>query len=75
VAVNETPKSDPANTAKLVEQFKLAGIAMLIDAGGATAKAEQVDPEATITYVVVKPDGTRGAQVQSLGGVKKQLKL
>lgn len=73
VVIDETPGATKDSTSAAVTKYKLEGLPVLIDEKKATGTALTAETDNSISYVVVKPDGSKKV-LGSPGAVKKALK-
>ena len=73
VVIDETPGATKESSAAAATKHKLEGLAVLTDEKNTTGKALGAEIENSISYVVIKPDGTKKV-LSSPNAVKKFLK-
>ena len=73
VVVGETPGATKDTSSAAVATYKLEGLPVLIDENKATGTALTAETDSSISYVVIKPDGSKKV-LGSPSAVKKALK-
>ena len=73
VAIDETPGATKESSIAAATKHKLEGLPILTDEKHTTGKALGAEVENSISYVVIKPDGTKKV-LSTPNAVKKFLK-
>jgi hypothetical protein len=73
VVVDETPGATKESSAAAAAKHKLDGLPVLTDEKNATGKALGAEVDNSISYVVIKPDGTKKV-LSTPNAVKKFIK-